>query len=213
MDFSWRSILEICLLVAALSVDAFVASFAYGSNRIKIPFLSVLITSGVCTGVLAVSLLLGTVLRGVIPQSVTVAVCFCILLILGLIRLLDSTIKSFIKKHSQWKKHIKFSLFNLHFILQLYAEPEKADVDQSRILSPGEAATLAVALSLDGLAAGFGAGAGGDAIVPVILLSLLFNALAVMGGGAVGRKVAEKIPLNLSWLSGVLLIGLAFLKL
>ena len=53
------SVLESVMLVAALSVDAFVASFGYGTNKIKIPFRSSAIIDGTCTAFLAVSLLLG----------------------------------------------------------------------------------------------------------------------------------------------------------
>lgn len=53
------AVLEALLLVVALSMDAFVASFAYGAQRIKIPFSSAAIISVICTAMLAVSLLAG----------------------------------------------------------------------------------------------------------------------------------------------------------
>lgn len=57
------AVLEALLLVVALSMDAFVASFAYGAQRIKIPFSSAAIISVICTAMLAVSLLAGALLR------------------------------------------------------------------------------------------------------------------------------------------------------
>lgn len=125
------SALETMLLAAALSVDSFIASFAYGTGKIKIPFVSVFI--------------------------------------FGLIKLFDSSIKSFIRKHKGIRKQLKFSMFSLNFNLNIYADPEDADTDSSRDLSPREAVSLAIALSLDGLAVGFGAGLANFNIIEVIV--------------------------------------------
>lgn len=213
MNFLFITAIETILLAIVLSTDAFVASFAYGSNKIKIPFKSVQIINLVCSSILGISLLLGNIIRQYIPPWLTTIICFGILFILGSVKLLDSTIKSIIKKHKQLKRKFKFSMFNLHFILQLYAAPEEADIDCSKILTAGEAASLAVALSLDGLAVGFGAALGNINTLEFFLFSLVFNAIAVLLGSYTGNKVAEKIPFNLSWVSGMMLIVLAFLKL
>ncbi len=44
------------LLVGALSIDAFVASFAYATSKIKIPFKSALIINVVSTTILGIAL-------------------------------------------------------------------------------------------------------------------------------------------------------------
>ncbi len=206
-------LLESFLLVAALSVDALIASFSYGVNKIRIPFLSVLTISGVCSAILAVSLLLGSVLRPFLPPGLTKILCFVILFLLGSIKLYDSAIKSYIRKHQPINREITFSLFHLQFMLTIYANPEEADRDASKVLSPLEAAPLAVALSLDGLAAGFGAALAGTSVCQVLILSLLFGCFAVKLGCLIGNKVAEKLPLDLSWIGGLILILLAFCKL
>lgn len=201
--------LEALLLVVALSLDAFIASFAYGAQRIKIPFSSVIIISIICTAMLGVSLLLGALLRPHLPQMATKVLCFAILFLLGVTKLCDSAIKTLIRRH----KKIHNSLFRLKFILDVYADPEKADRDGSRVLSPAEAASLAVALSLDGLAVGFGAALMKVNFLLVMLLSLVIGMLAVRLGGRIGNKAAQKLPFDLSWISGALLIMLAVLKL
>ena len=48
--------LESILLVISLCMDTFVASFGYGTNKIKIPFTSVTVINLVCSGLLAISL-------------------------------------------------------------------------------------------------------------------------------------------------------------
>lgn len=207
------SILETALLAVALSVDSFIASFAYGTNRIKIPFISVLIISVICSLTLALSLFLASVISPILPPLATKIFCFLILFILGVIKLFDSSIKSAIRKHKGIMKQLKFSMFNLNFILNVYADPEVADTDCSRSLSPYEAVSLATALSLDGLAAGFGAGLVNFSLIEVFVFSLVFGISAILLGCRLGNKVAEKLPADISWLSGALLVFLGVLKL
>ena len=211
------SIIGAFALAASLSMDAFAASFAYGSGKIKIPFSSVQVISFMCTGLLAVSLLLGSAVRGLLPQGLTTALCFLLLMLLGIAKLLDSITKSIIRKHSNINRKVRFSMFNFKFILSLYADPEKADVDLSRSISPSEAVSLSAALSLDGLAAGFSAAMGDISIPAVIIASLIVTTAAVMLGSALGNKLAGKQagqrPFDLSWLGGVILIILAFTRL
>jgi len=213
LSFSFAVILEAIVLASALSLDAFVASFAYGSKKIKIPFKSAMIINLICSAITGLSLWLGTILRQYIPDLLTVMISFTILFILGMIKLLDSITKSFIRKHAEFNKEVRFSLLNLKFILNLYADPEKADIDNSKTLSPVEAASLAIALSLDGITVGLGAAIGNVNGLAVFIASLTTDLIAVLLGCYIGNKFAKKTPFNLSWISGVILIVLAFSKL
>ena len=212
MSFPIIIILEAAILAASLSVDAFVAGFAYGSSKIKIPFLSVQIINIICSLITGVGLLIGSVLREYIPPWITIVISFIILFILGVVKLLDSVTKSIIRKHTDLKREIKGSLFNFKFIINLYADPEKADIDASKTISPTEAVALAISLSLDGLAVGIGAALGNVNGLIVFLFSLITNAISIVLGCFIGNKIAKKSQFNLSWLSGVVLIIMAFLK-
>lgn len=206
-------VFEAMALSFALSMDAFAASFAYGSNNIKIPMASVQTINVICSAMLGVSLLAGTYLRQFIPARLTAGLCFCILFLLGLVKLLDSVTKSIIRKHNSVSRQIHFSMFNFRFVLSLYADPEAADRDHSKTISPAESASLAVALSLDGIAVGFGAALGNVNILAAVLCSLLTNALAVILGAYAGNKAVQKLPFDFSWISGAILILMAFAKL
>lgn len=211
MNHLLLTILESILFITALSTDAFVASLAYGSNKIKIPFFSMQVIAGICTGILAISLLLGTFLSSYLSAELLKFISFFILFIMGVIKLMDNIIKSIIDKHSI-NKSIKFSLLNLNFILNVYANPKEADLDQSKTLSPREAVSLAVALSIDSLIAGVGAALGNVNFIIMIITSLLLSTISIKSGELIGNKISEKSPFQLSWLSGVLLIFLAFFK-
>ncbi len=206
-------IIESVIFVTALSTDALIASLAYGSNKIKIPMVSVQVISFLCTIVLGISLLLGAFLKPYLPSSILHLVSFGILFILGVIKLLDNLIKAVIDKHTTINKQIEFSLLNLNFILSIYADPKEADVDHSKTLSPKEALSLAIALSIDSLVAGIGAALANVSILAVLVSSLVLSTLAVKSGEFIGRKLSDKVPFGLSWLSGIILISLAFVRL
>ena len=207
------TILEAIILAWAISLDALVASFAYGNKRIKMPLGSIAVINTICAGMVGFALLAGTILRSHIPPGLTVAISFCILFILGALKLLDSATKSIIRRRAAQNKELRFSLRGFGFILLLYADPEQADVDGSKTLSPTEAATLAVALSLDGLAVGLGAAIGSVNGFALLIGVLITGMAALMLGGFLGNKAAKRSPFDLSWLSGALLIVLAFSQL
>ena len=179
MEFSmfWEAL----LIAAAVSLDAFAASFAYGGKRIKIPLLSVLVISLLCAASLGISLFAGEILGVFLPEQLTILISFGILFALGIWKLLDDD------------------------------ELKNFDADDSKTISVGEAAALAIALSLDGLAVGFGAALGNANSIAVILCTFVIGAAAVWLGGFLGLKIAGK--LQVSWISGVLLILLAFAQL
>lgn len=205
--------METILLVLALSLDAFVASIAYGTNKIKIPFKSITIINVVCALSLALSIFFGTIVKKILPQNLTIIISFLILILLGFYYLFESIVKSYLKKKSLLKEKVKLKLFNIWFIIDIYVDETKADLDKSKSLSSKEAIYLATALSLDSIAIGFGSGLGSINYLNIILLSLIFHMIALLGGLYIGEKFVSRSKVNLSWLTGVILIVLAFLKL
>ena len=204
-------VLQALVLVIAIGVDAFACSFGYGASKIKIPFKSVVIINFVCCALFAVGLFLGTSIGHFLLEGVDRWIAFAILFSLGVFKLFDSTIKKAIRNRKGVAKEVKFSLFNLGFVLKIYADPESADIDGSKELSPKEAAPLAIALGLDGLSVGFGVGIGAAIASAFLLvsLSLVIGIILVMLGCFLGNKVAKRTSLDLSWISGGILITIA----
>ena len=89
---------------------------------------------------------------------------------------------------------------------------DEPDYDNSKLLSAKEAFYLAIALSLDSLAVGFGSGLGYVNYAQVIILCFLVGIVCLRVGSQLGRHFANIMNVNLSWLSGVLLIILAFIR-
>ena len=174
------------LLTAALSFDALAAGFLYGADRVRIPFASLAIISGLSSGILTGFLFFGSLFQTVLSENAASLLCFLILFVLRL-------------------PHITF-------LLTVYADPEAANGPDYSILSPKEAFSLGIVLALDSAAAGFGAGLSELPLFAAFFASFLFTAAALLGGSFLGRKLSDCSSFDFSWLSGLLLIGLAFLK-
>jgi len=174
-------IFEAVLLTAIISADALAAGFAYGGSGIKIGFLKSLLISLVCSGFLAISLFAGAAVRDVIPEWLTVWIGFAILFFIGLCKLLGSLTKKSTAK------------------------------DNLTPITLKETVLLAAALSIDGLAAGFGFAMGHVSALLVIVCSLVITVTAVMAGCRLGAKVTARV--NLSWAAGALLMAMAIGRL
>lgn len=205
--------LDSILLVVALSLDAFVASIAYGTNKIKIPFLSTIIINITCSFFLIFSLFLGRQVSKILPKEVTIIMSFTILMGMGIYYLFEGIIKTYLKKKSDEVKKVRIKLFQIWFIIDIYVDETKADLNLSKDLSSKEALFLATALSLDSIAVGFGSSLVNINYLLVVALSIVVGMFAVRVGLYIGNKLVNKTKINLSWFTGIILIILALLKL
>jgi putative sporulation protein YtaF len=210
--FTPRGLLEACLLSLSLSVDIFVAFLAYGARGMRVPKRSVAVTAGLCTLIFLVFALVGAGTQALIPARLARTVSFCVLFLLGATRVFDAAVKAAIRRGKMNKK-VRFQALGIHFLLEVYADPETADLDAGGELLMPEAALLALAMSLDGAAAGFGAGAGGGAVGIMTLCSAAFCLAALLAGLRLGKFVAGRSPVDIAPAGGVMLIALAFLRL
>jgi putative sporulation protein YtaF len=200
-------------LMLALCLDTFTSSLAYGVNETKIPVGSMCLIGLICSVALVVSTGIAAAAKQWIPAGATELICFLIFFSLGVIKSFESFLKKYISKRQDNAGQIKVKLFDLNFVLTVYADNSKADIDHSKVLSAKEAVYLALALSLDGFAAGFGFGLTEINYVELIGLSFGSNLLAVFLGSTTGKCLAKLTSFDFSWLGGVILILLAFTKL
>ena len=200
------------LLVSSLCIDSFVASIAYGTSKIEIPPKSIVIINLVCTLTLACSLFIGSIFKSFLPGNLPVILGFIILMSIGIYRLFEFFFKSYISKKTHCDYPLTFKLFDFKFVLQVYADETKADFDKSKSLSPKESFYLALALSLDSLAVGFGSSLYSINYIETLILCFLIGTFAVSIGSFLGKKFSESLHLELSWLSGALLIILAIIR-
>jgi putative sporulation protein YtaF len=205
--------LESLLLVSSLCIDSFVASIAYGTSKIRIPPLCIIVINLVCTSTLACSLFVGSIFKSFLPGNLPAILGFLLLMLLGFYRLFEYTFKSYIFKRSKSDKPLTFKLFDFQFVLKVYADETKADFDNSKCLNIKESFYLALALSLDSLTVGIGSSLCNINYFQVLILCFIMGIFLVSIGVFLGRKFAQKLHFELSWLSGALLITLAILRI
>lgn len=207
------SLSKLIVLIIALSADAFAASFAYGADKVRIPPLSAAIVAALSDFILIASLFVGNLFKAYIPASVTTLLSFLILFALGMIKLFDSSVKKKIRENRFNRRQLHLTFKNLSFILTVYAEPQEANATDVEVLSPAEALSLGLALSLDSAAAGIGAASLEFPLLLTAAASFVIGILTVFSGCRLGRLLAARTDFNFSVIGGVLLILLAFTKL
>jgi len=168
------------------SLDAFALGFSYGTKRIHIPIKSITLVSIICSLFILAALLLGYFIGELVPESITKWVGFGIFMALGLSRILAWFINR--KKTKQ----------------------------EIRLITYKELVLLAIVLSIDGMGIGMGAGLGNVTlafIFAVFAISIFTEILIFKLGKVTGRALANKFPVNLGWVGGVLLIIVAVVGL
>ncbi|MCL1789289.1 MAG: manganese efflux pump, partial [Oscillospiraceae bacterium] len=182
MDYSLGSVLLAAALSLSLSLDALAAAFAYGCSGIKIPFKSAVVINLVCTAILGTALFAGSYASHFISALIGRLLCFSVLIVIGTIKLYQALHKS-------------------------PDDDDRSDnrVKQTHILKPVQAAIIAGALSIDGLAAGFGAGLGEVNGVVMIATSIAAHMAAIPLGCILGRKLSQKTKFNVSWIGGAVI--------
>ena len=203
---------HILVLVLALCMDTFVASMAYGANKVHITWEKIVVMNAICSGCLGIALVAGSVLDGLVPESMTRMVCFISLFLLGVVKLLDYTIKKYINRHVSLHKGITFSFSGLRIIVNIYRDPMAADWDHSQSLSWKEVLFLSFAMSIDSLIAG---ALSAFLEIPVGLTmgtALIMGIVMMYAGLFLGKKLASRCKCDLSWISGVLFMILAVTK-
>ena len=208
MVFLLFYLLEAAVLALALSLDTFAAGISLGARRIRIPAASLLALSLTCSLSLLISILLGGLLGDWISPRAANLISCALLCGIGGVRLFDSLVKGLLRRCCESERSFILRFQNLKIFLQVCIDSTQADFNRSNSLSCLEAVSLAVALSLDGLVAGFGSGFSARAgfSILVFLLSLLRNLLAVLAGCKLGQHLSSRSQKDFSWLAGGMLI-------
>ena len=192
--------LEIILLITAVSVDGFVSAIGISSAGIKIPWCSAIVISLTGTLFLGTAVFFSDYIAEFIPEQICSGISTAILVMLGILNLFHGSIS----RKSNEKSCPK--------AVKMYFDGTQADKDLSKSISCAEAVILAAALSADSLVTGMGAGLDGMDIIPLLLFSAVSGVISICSGTYIGRHIIFTGKLNLQWIGGILLILLAFTK-
>ncbi len=210
MSFSLSSLL---LLLAAVSLDSMTAGFSYGTEKVRIKALSLLFLSCIPAVFVTAAGSLGTVIGSFLPVGSLPFLSFFLLTLMGGAKLVESLIRHLAKKRPSLMGNWGCKIKQVNIIFTVYISPEEANRTDLQVLSAKEALLLSLALSLDSILVGM---AFSTAAVPWLLLLLsaaLFNLLLFLAGCFLGRLLSRTLGMDLSWLSGLCLLLLAFRSL
>ena len=200
------------LLVLARSIDALIASLAYGANNIHIALAPAAVISGVGTACLGLSLLAGGIIRQAVHPAVCSGISFGLLFLVGLVTLFEGLFKNYLRRR-RGAKQVSFEMQGIRFVLDVFLDETKADSDDSKDLSVRESLYLAAALSVDSLASGLGSGLSDIPIFLTIAIYAVIQFIVVLAGFHLGKRLHGKTTPDLSPLSGILLMIVAFTRL
>lgn len=194
-----------------LSTDIFACGLAYGAGKIKIPVKSAAVISIICGLSLGLTSFIGGIIRPYISARAVKYISFAVLLAIGLFKLFEEVLRALLARTT--RKELSLNLLGFRLILKVFQDETEADKNKDKILSSAEAVSLAAATSLDSLAVGFSAGLGSAPVWLLPLAVTLVSFAAVLCGTAAGKKAAAKSRINLSWISGAVLVIIAVTKL
>ncbi|MDL2288935.1 sporulation membrane protein YtaF [Oscillospiraceae bacterium OttesenSCG-928-F05] len=204
--------MALLLLCVALSIDSFSVGCSFGLRRMRVPLRSYAVLfclSGALTGA---AVFFGDRLSLILPGRAADLFGMAILAGIGA----WTIVRAFRPDGADAReaKRYQLNLGTLRLSVQVIRRPESCDFDGSNSISPGEAAFLALGLSVDAMAAGVGSGLAGFPVFAVPLLaaslSLVFLSL---GRGLGGRFSRLRDALFMKLLPGGLLILTGLLKL
>lgn len=206
----------VLLLGFAVSIDGFVAGIAYGLKNICIPLTSLLIvciTTILCTGAaMAIAYILGTLIN----TQLAIFLGALILLIIGLFSLFQEYLikdaNDYITNGATVSPKLTFSIGRL--VINIMADPEKADVDQSQRINLLEALFLGLALGVDNMVATFAVALMEPLPFYTPLIMGLIQIIVITAGIYTSKHfISDTLKKRFPYLPGIILIILGLIRL
>lgn len=189
----WFSILGIGL---AANLDNLGIGISFGTRSTRVPFISNLIIAVLSMIASYISITLGGVISHYVPSDFANWGGGALIIIIGLL-----AIKADLKNSS------KLELQNENIITSLLHSPNKADIDGNKIISWKESLTLGIALALNCVVGGFGAGVTGLSPLMTTISIGLFSLLTIYIGVRAGQQIARTwLGKRSNILGGILLV-------
>ena len=193
--------LSIFLLCVAPNLDNMAIGLAYGARKINVPFksnLAIAIFSGLAT---LLSAALGNVISNIMPSFIGNAIGGSIVSIMG-----AYTIYQYFHDKNQVNHSHSINELGIENLKAIMEDPTIADKDFSGDISLKESILLGIALAVNCLGTGLGAGMVGINIFVLSLCVIVFSVITIWIGAFVGKRFASKfLGQNATLISGVLL--------
>lgn len=226
IDF--HHIWPIFVLAMAISIDGFAVGVTYGIRRIKIGFLPLSLVGSISAMSIYLTSKLGSTLADKIGLELAQKLGSLILIGIGIwvVYLAYINYNNDKEKYNDLEEKIyhnevllpgrelllSFKIKSMGLIINILKEPATADFDKSGTINFTEAFFLGLALALDALGAGLGAGLTGytGLWLPIIIGTITVFFLG--GGVLLGHRVGDFLPEHFEIIPGFIIICLGILN-
>lgn len=197
------------ILVIAVSLDGFGVGVTYGMKKTRIPFSALLIIM-LCSGVVVLlSMTIGDFLNSFISPQKAEIIGGMILIFLGLFSLFNIIQSKVDVDLSELKDSER-----LQRLKTVLSTPDQADLDQSGVITTGEAFLLGTALALDAFGAGLGAAIiGYSPLLTAVSVAIMSGAFLFCGIQMGMLLLQNRQMQKLSFLPPILLISLGIFNM
>lgn len=186
------NLLSVILLSIAANLDNLSIGLAYGIRKVRIPALSNLIISSVSGLFTMITCFAGGLLGGVMPKSLGGILGGSMIGVMGIWVIAGYVIDQ--KKKAPPTELKPKASDNPHDgeFLEILQHPDKADTDYSGDISVKESVVLGIALALNCLATGLGAGMVGLNVIGITLATIVFSFFTIYFGLLIGKKCVSR---------------------
>lgn len=209
--------MSVILLAMAISIDGFTVGITYGLRGIKIGLIPLLIISGISSISIYLSSCLGEGIAAYLDEKTARYFGSIILIFIG-IWLVYSVFLNYNNKKRDLLEQEEVIIFSIRvkvlgIIIKILKDPKEADLDKSGSINIPEAFFLGLALALDALGAGLGAGMSGISgiIIPIIIGLVSFSFVSI--GFLFASKLGNILPDRFEMIPGFIIILLGIIKL
>lgn len=206
-------IISIIVLAVAISIDGFNVGITYGLQDIKLRWSSILIIS--LTSMVAIVLTgnLGVFITNYITIDTAEIIGSFILIMMGCWLVYITYRDKDSSKFKARELNINFKIKSFNIMIKILKEPIEADIDHSGSIGNKEAFFLGIALALDAMGAGLGAGLNGLSIKYLSFFIGIINYSFITGGYLLGKKLEDTFPPHFEFYPGFIIILLGLIKL
>jgi putative sporulation protein YtaF len=204
---------SIILISLGANLDNLSIGLSYGMRKIRIPIIAIIIISLLSGLFTLISCLAGHLLSDVIPNYFSNIIGGGIIIFVGVWIITASflknkrKIKEDIKNRQEAISSEKPPNTEVDGLIEIIQDPDKADRDGSGDISIKESILLGIALAINCLATGFGAGMTGVNVYAISAATALFSLITILLGLKIGIWCQKYLSgKKADIISGILLI-------
>jgi putative sporulation protein YtaF len=180
------------MLGMAVSFDGFGVGFSYGLRRVHIPPVSIFIICISSAFSVFISMYAGSMVAKLFSPQIGSILGGLMLMAVGFF-IVRQSLQDGVLNELKSTKQNNTEEKGLSYFSGMLRDPQRADFDQSGVITGKEAVVLGIALAMDAFGAGFGASMMGFAPIPTSLAVGLTKLVLITAGLQLGKRYSQNV--------------------